>query len=86
MMNDVIISNNDNDIHMYLSSLTEDEAVKVASDCVVNGLLNCNRSTAADVQKGYHTTIMKFPSVTGRRMILEEEYNALYFVDRVMVG
>ena len=49
MMNDVIISNKD--VRMYLASLTEDEAVKVASDCLVDGLLNCNRSAAADVQK-----------------------------------
>jgi len=50
MMNDDVIISNE-DIHMYLTSLTEDEAVKVASDCLVDGLLNCNRSAAATVQK-----------------------------------
>ena len=34
------------------------------------------------VYKKGTTTRMKFPSETGGRMILEEEYNALYFVDR----
>ena len=49
MMNDGIISNED--VRMYLASLTEEEAVKVASDCLTDGLLNCNRSAAADLQK-----------------------------------
>eukprot|EP00984_Skeletonema_dohrnii_P038937 scaffold42734_cov161-Skeletonema_dohrnii-CCMP3373.AAC.1 len=35
----VMITNND--VRSYLSSLTEDEAVSVASDCLVNGIMNC---------------------------------------------
>jgi len=38
-MKQVMITNND--VRSYLSSLTEDEAVSVASDCLVNGIMNC---------------------------------------------
>lgn len=38
-LNQVRITNND--VRSYLSSLTEDEAVKIASDCLVNGIMNC---------------------------------------------
>ena len=31
------------DIRFYLSSMTEEEAVKVASDCLVNGIMNCQK-------------------------------------------
>jgi hypothetical protein len=58
MTNDVIMSNED--IRMYLASMGEEEAVKVASDCLVDGLLNCNRSAAADVQKGYNNNEVSF--------------------------
>ena len=39
ILNEVIISNED--VRSYLGSLTEDEAVRVASDCLVNGIMNC---------------------------------------------
>ncbi|KAK1738783.1 hypothetical protein QTG54_010813 [Skeletonema marinoi] len=38
-MKQVMITNND--VRSYLSSLTEDVAVSVASDCLVNGIMNC---------------------------------------------
>jgi len=38
-MKQVMITNND--VRSYLSSLTEDEAVSVASDCLVDGIMNC---------------------------------------------
>lgn len=33
-----------NDVRSYLSSLTENEAVRVASDCLLNGIMNCKGS------------------------------------------
>ena len=60
MMNDDVIISNE-DMRMYLTSLTEEEeAVKVASDCLVDGLLNCNRLAAADVQKGNKNNEVSF--------------------------
>jgi len=35
------------DVRSYLASLTEDEAVRIASDCLVNGLMKCKGVAAA---------------------------------------
>lgn len=53
---DVRITNND--VRSYLSSLTEDDAVRVASDCLVNGIMNC-KGTPNEKRGGKGTSSLR---------------------------
>jgi len=73
-MNQVISITNE-DVRSYLSSLTEDEAVRVASDCLVNGIMKCKGAAAPSSHHLVATTAAAAAAATSSFQVGDDNNN-----------